>query len=75
MEPRGGKVFAENAVVRASASLCQGLQGSQHPPRPLLPAGLTSSSGGGPTFPPASHLHHDSLRADSSEQIEGEGLR
>lgn len=26
-------------------------------------------------FPPASRLHQDSLRADSSEQIEGEGLR
>lgn len=82
MEPRGGKIFAEKAVVPASASLCQVLQASQHPPWPPLPAGLMSSSGGGSgepavcaAFPPASRPHHDSLRGDSSEQIESEGLR
>lgn len=82
MEPRGRKIFAEKAVIPASASLCEGLQVSQHSPWPQLPAGLISSSGGGSrepavctAFPPASLLHQDSLRGDSSEQIEGEGLR
>lgn len=79
MEPRGRKIFVEKAVVPASASLCQGLK---HSPWPRLPAGLMSSSGGGSgelavctAFPPASRLHQDSLRGDSSEQIEDEGLR
>ena len=59
-----------------------GLAGVSASSPALLPAGLMSSSGGSSrklavcaAFPPASRLHGDSLRGDSSEQIAGEGLR
>lgn len=40
MEPRRREIFAEKAVATAPASLCQGLQASQHHPQPYYLQGL-----------------------------------